>query len=548
MYMYTKFGSALASGARSFQQPRHSVWDHAIELLPDAPATLPRRLLPLTQTEQAEMSKFVQEHLKRGTIRESWSPYAANFFFIKKRDGKLRPVQDYHPINKWTRKNRNSMPLIPQTIDRLTKCTLFTKFDVRWGYNNVRIKPGDEWKAAFLTHEGLFEPTVMFFGLTNSPATFQMMMNTIFRKEVAQGWLSVYMDDIAIHSKPNEGETDAQHKARHADYTHLVLDKLEANDLYLKPEKCEFNREEIEYLGVIVGKNRIRIHPKKLKGVQDWPTPRNPTGVRQFLGFTGYYRYFVPNYSKIARPLLELTRKDTVWHWDDDQQKAFDKLKTRMCTSPVLTQPDFDKRFFLQTDASAYGVGAVLSQEGELTPSLAKCQKPTLHPISYYSATFTPTERNYDIYERELLAIMKSLAHWRPYLGWTKHPFLILTDHANLQYWKSPKNLNRRTARWHADLQEYDYEIKHVPGKTNIPADALSRPPDADQGKEDNHDVTLLPTSQFINVANSQPMTTHQQKQDLMELIHDHPTAGHPGRDETIRKAKQHRTWPGMNQ
>jgi hypothetical protein len=140
---------------------------------------------------------------------------------------------------------------------------------------------------------------------------------------------------------------------------------------------------------------------------------------------------------------LELTRKDTVWHWDADQQKAFDELKTRMCTSPVLTQPDFDKRFFLQTDASAYGVGAVLSQEGELTPSLAKRQKPTLHPISYYSATFTPTEHNYDIYERELLAIMKSLAHWCPYLGWTKHPFLILTDHANLQYWKSPKNLNR---------------------------------------------------------------------------------------------------------
>src|SRR5712671_5547656 len=209
---------------KSQRLPRHSVWDHAIELLPDAPATLPGRLLPLTQTEQAEMSKFVQEHLKRGAIRESWSPYAANFFFIKKRDRKLRPVQDYRPINKWTRKNRNSMPLIPQTIDHLTKCTLFTKFDVRWGYNNVRIKPGDEWKAAFLTHKGLFEPTVMFFGLTNSPATFQMMMNTIFRKEVAQGWLSVYMDDIAIHSKPNEGETDDQHKARHTNYTHLVLE------------------------------------------------------------------------------------------------------------------------------------------------------------------------------------------------------------------------------------------------------------------------------------------------------------------------------------
>ena len=156
------------------------MWDHAIELLPDTLKSLPGRLLPLTQEEIAEVHRFVEEHLKRCTIRESWSPYVANFFFVKKKDGKLRPVQDYRPLNKWTIKNQNVSPLIPQTIDRLSECTLFTKFDVRWGYNNIRIKPGDEWKAAFLTPEGLFEPMVMFFGLTNSPATFQMMMNTIF--------------------------------------------------------------------------------------------------------------------------------------------------------------------------------------------------------------------------------------------------------------------------------------------------------------------------------------------------------------------------------
>ena len=157
------------------------------------------------------MHKFIAGHLKRGTIRESKSPYAASFFFIKKKDGKLQSVQDYRPINKWTKKNRNVSPLILQTINRLSGCTIFTKFDVRWGYNNIRIKPGDEWKAAFLTPEGLLEPTVMFFGLTNSPATFQMMMNTIFRREVALGWLSVYMDDIAIHTKPKQGETDKEH-------------------------------------------------------------------------------------------------------------------------------------------------------------------------------------------------------------------------------------------------------------------------------------------------------------------------------------------------
>ena len=306
------------SEEQSQRLPKHTIWDHAIELSPDAPRTLPGRLLPLTQQEIEEVHKFVADHLTRGTIRESWSPYAANFF-VKKKDGKLRPVQDYRPLNKWTKKNRNVSPLIPQTIDRLSGCTLFTKFDVRWGYNNIRIKEGDEWKAAFLTPEGLFEPTVMFFGLTNSPATFQMMMNTIFRKEVAQGWLSVYMDDIAIHTKLLPGESHQQHHARHSKLTHHVLDKLEKEDLYLKPEKCAFAQEEIDYLGVIIGKGKLHMDPKKLEGVANWKTPRTVTEVRQFLGFTGYYRYFVPKYSEIARPLLDLTKKTTPWHWDDEQ-------------------------------------------------------------------------------------------------------------------------------------------------------------------------------------------------------------------------------------
>ena len=266
--------------------PAHTVWDHAIELLPDAPTTLPRRLLPLTQEEIKEAHKFVEEHLSRGTIRESWSPYAANFFFVKKKDGKLRPVQDYRPLNKWTMRNRNMSPLIPQTIDRLANCTLFTKFDIRWGYNNIRIKEGDEWKAAFLTHEGLFEPTVMFFGLTNSPATFQMMMNTIFRQEVAAVWMSVYMDDIAIHTRRETTETEDQHRARHTKYTHHILDKLETNDLYLKPEKCEFEQKQIDYLGVIVGNGTLQMDPKKTKSVESWATPRTPTDIRRFLGFT----------------------------------------------------------------------------------------------------------------------------------------------------------------------------------------------------------------------------------------------------------------------
>jgi RNase H-like domain found in reverse transcriptase/Integrase zinc binding domain len=222
-----------------------------------------------------------------------------------------------------------------------------------------------------------------------------------------------------------------------------------------------------------------------------------------------------------------------------------------MCSAPVLLQPDFNKKFYLQTDASAYGVGTVLLQEGGTGP--INPAKPRLHPVAYYSATFTPTERNYDIYERELLAIMKALAHWRQYLGWTKEPFTIMTDHANLQYWKSPKNLNRQTARWHADLQEYNYEILYIPGKTNVPPDILSRSPDADQGKEDNRDVIIIPDEKF-KITNAElegkikVPNLNEIKRGIMRLVHDLPTAGHPGRDETLRKTQEHYYWPHMKE
>ena len=267
------------SEEQSQQLPCHSVWDHAIKLLPRALNSLPGQLLPLNLEEKAEIHKFVQEHLNRGTICISKSPYAANFFFIKKKDGKLRPVQDYQPLNKWMKKNKNVSPLITQIINHLSGCMLFTTLDIQWGYNNIRIKEGDEWKGAFLTPEGLFEPTVMFFGLTNSPATFQMMMNAIFHQEVGEGWLLVYMDDMAIHTARLSHETEEQHVQRHHTYIHRVLTKLKENDLYLKPKKCEFEKEEIEYLGVIVGKNHLKMSPKKLQGVADWPVPKTPTDV-----------------------------------------------------------------------------------------------------------------------------------------------------------------------------------------------------------------------------------------------------------------------------
>jgi hypothetical protein len=348
--------------AQRFPEPR--IWDHAIELKKDTPPMLPGKIYTLTQEERKALKKSVEEHLRKGYIVPLKSPYAAPFFFIKKKDGKLRPVQDYQHLNKYTIHNHYPLPLIPELIARVQDAALFSKFDVRWGYNNVRIKKQDQWKAAFITNEGLFEPRVMFFGLTNSPATFQTMMNAIFVEELREDWLMIYMDDILIHT-PNDPET-------HRRQVHQVLTKLKDHDLYLKPEKCQFEQKKVEFLSVILSAGTVQMDPMKVKGITDWPPPKNVRDIRAFLGFTRFYRYFVPNYSRIACPLIELTKKTTPFHWREAQIKAFKTLKTLMCARLILRQPDYTKPFFVATDASAYGVGAILSQEGETNPRTHK--------------------------------------------------------------------------------------------------------------------------------------------------------------------------------
>jgi hypothetical protein len=425
-------------------------------------------------------------------------PYAAAFFFIRKKDGRLRPVQDYQPINAWTIRNKYPLPLIPQQINRLRGRTQFTKLDIHWGYNAVQVKKGHEWKVAFTTAEELYKPLVMFFRLTNSPATFQAMMNMLFWMLIASGDLTVYMDDMAIHTGRQEGETEEEHIRWHRRIVNEVLTILEENNLYLNIDKCKFEQDHINFLGVRVENNQVKMEEGKVDKVKNWTPPRNLKEVWRFLGFTGYYRYFIKGYSAIAKLLLELTKQSTPWHWNVPQQWAFDNLKEKMCEKPVLQQPDFDKTFYLQTDALAYGVGAILSQEGGLGGTLPN-SKPKRHPIAYFSCTFTPTEQNYDIYKWEFLGVVKALENWRQYLIWMKEPFIIETDHKNLTYWKSLKKLSGRTARWYEKLQDYNFRILHIPGKANMPADALSRP-NSPEATEPAREVALIPPAAFLNI------------------------------------------------
>jgi len=278
----------------------HCKWDHAIELIPGVEPKS-SKVYPLSPLEQAKLDAFLEENLRTGRIRPSKSSIAAPVFFIKKKDGSLCLVQDYRTLNAITVKNRYLLPLISELVSQLRRARYFTKLDVRWGFNNVRIKPRDEWKAAFCTNCGLFELLIMFFGMTNSPATFQTMMNDVFRTVIAEGIVVVYLDDILIFTKMEE---------EHERVVQRVLEILTEHKLFLCPEKCEFHRKQIEYLELVISENKVAMDPVKIAGVHEWSVPENRTDVQAFIGFANFYRRFIQDFSTIARPFFDLTRSD----------------------------------------------------------------------------------------------------------------------------------------------------------------------------------------------------------------------------------------------
>jgi len=373
--------------------PEKRPWDHRIDLKPEF---VPKKskIYLMNQKEEEEMNKFIDDNLKKGFIRKSTSPQVSPFFFVAKKDSKaLRPCQDYRYLNESTIKNAYPLPSIDDLLQKLHGAEIFTKLDIRWGYNNIRIKEGDEWKGAFITKRGLFEPTVMFFGMTNSPATFQSMMNDYFADMIAQGWVLIYIDDILIFSRdPKE----------HHERTVQVLKQLKDKDLFLKPEKCIFNAKEVEYLGFIVKPNVISMDPTKLAGIKDWILPKTVKGIRSFLGFGNFYQRFINRYSEITRPLNELTKKTKIFEWSQECQIAFENLKEKFLREPILIIPDPTKQFFVESNASKWATGAVLRQLDN---------NGDLKPCSYISHSLTTTERNYDIYDRELLGIMRACKH-----------------------------------------------------------------------------------------------------------------------------------------
>jgi hypothetical protein len=292
--------------------------------------------------------------LEKGYICPSKSQYSSPFFFVGKKDGKSRPVVDYRKLNSFTVPDQYPLPLIQELVDKVQDARLFSKMDVRAGYNNIRIKEGDKYKATFKMNMGLFENTVMPFGLKNAPSVFQQMMNTEFADIIATGRVIIYMDDILVATHNSLEE--------HRQLVHQVLARLKKLDLYLKPAKCIFETKKIEFLGVILEDGTVTMDPVKVAGVEEWKEPKTVKDIHKFLGFCNFYRRFIWGFSHIAKPLNSFLKNDVKWSFGNTKKAAFEKLKKLICEEPVLIQPDQKKQFEVEVDTSNYAVGAVLMQ------------------------------------------------------------------------------------------------------------------------------------------------------------------------------------------
>ncbi|GKD53695.1 transposon ty3-G gag-pol polyprotein [Tanacetum coccineum] len=424
--------------------------DHGIPLLPGARpvSTRPYRQPYL---QKAEIEKQVRELLQQGLIRPSHSPFSSPVLLVKKSDGTWRFCIDYRSLNDVTVKDKYPIPMIDELLDELHGSRFYSKLDLRSGYHQIRVRDEDIHKTAFKTHEGHYEFVVMPFGLTNAPATFQCLMNDLFRPYLRK-FILVFFDDILIYSKTFE---------EHVDHLQVVLGILEANQLFAKASKCCFAVTQVNYLGHVISSDGVQVEPDKIQAVSAWPTPTNAKGVRGFLGLAGYYRKFIKGFGGIAAPLHRLVGK-APFQWDDSAHQAFQDLKKALTTAPTLGLPNWSLPFTLECDASGVGIGAVLTQNGR--------------PLAYFSAPLKGTMLSWSTYEKEMLAVVKAVRKWRHYL--LGRTFVVKTDHMSLKYLLEQRITTPAQAKWLSKLLGYDYKIEYKKGVSNKGADALSRRPE----------------------------------------------------------------------
>jgi hypothetical protein len=399
--------------------------------------------------ELAELKIQHQDLLDKGYIHPSASPWGCPALFMKKKDNSLRLCVDYRPLNAVTIKNKYPLPRIDILFDQLARAWVFSKIDLRSRYHQIKIRPSDIPKTAFSTRYGLYEYMVMSFGLTNAPAYFMYLMNSIFMQELDK-FMVVFIDDILIYFKNLED---------HANHLHIILQRLRDHHLYAKFSKCEFWLDTVKFLGHTISSDGISVDPSKVQEVLDWKPPTSVHQIRSFLGLAGYYRCFIPDFSRIAKPMTERLKKGAKFSWDQKYEDAFHTLRAHLTTAPVLAQPYVSKSFDIYCDASGIGLGCVLMQDNRV--------------IAYASRALRTHEQNYPTHDLELTAVIHTLKIWRHHLMGTKCH--IYTDHKSLKYIFTQADLNMRQRRWLELIKDYDLEVHYHPGKANVVADALSR-------------------------------------------------------------------------
>lgn len=468
--------------------PPHRPYDHKIDLIPGG--TPPNyRARPMSPKELLVIRKYLDDHLSKGFIRASCSSAAAPILLARKPGGGVRVCVDYRGLNNVTVKNRYPIPLIRETLDALCKAKIYTKFDITAAFNRLRIAPGDEWKTAFITRFGLFECLVANFGMTGAPSSFQHYINDVLF-DILDKYATAYLDDILIYSNSRK---------EHRRHVRDVMTRLIQAGLTIDIAKCEFSVTKTKYLGLIISTDGISMDPAKVQAIQEWEPPKNLKDLQRFIGFSNYYRRFIKGFSRIAHPLTSLMSRNS-WpgHLDDAATLAFETLKAAFTTAPVLAYYDPSLRTVVEVDASDWAAGGVLCQVN---------QKGERHPIAFFSAKHTPAECNYEIYDKELLAIVKAFEEWRPELQGCEHVVEVITDHKNLQHFATTKLLNQRQVRWSEFLNDFRFQITYRPGQQAVVPDALSRRPgdkpansnDITDDRVANRSRTLLPPERWAD-------------------------------------------------
>ena len=425
---------------------------HSIDTGTAKPVKQPPRRPPMALA--GEETAAIEKMLSQGVIRESSSPWASPIVLVKKKDGKIRTCIDYRQLNKVTRKDAFPLPKVQECLDALSGSAIFTTLDLTSGYHQVSIKESDIPKTAFVSaRKGLFEFVSAPFGLCNMPATFQRVMELALR---GLQWTTclIYLDDVIIM-----GRNFSEHLFRFEQ----VLERIKEANFKLKSEKCHLFQKEVTFLGHVVSEKGVKPDPRNIEKSLKWRVPQNVSEVKQFLGLCSYYRRFIRNFSMIAKPLNDLTRKESKLKWTDNCQTAFDELRAHLIGPDIMAYPVDDGNYILDTDASDYALGAVLSQ----------IQSGQEKVIAYASRSLSKSEKNYCVTDKELLAVVYFVEYFRHYL--LGREFLVRSDHQALRWLFTLKEPKGRVARWLETLSAYHFSIEYRPGKKHTNADSLSR-------------------------------------------------------------------------